>query len=211
MLPHVGHSSILLSRTVWEQVFVWLQAHKVSVRKGSPGPSCSSAHEQNVLEPKQMALAPMPPSHALGNTHTHVHAHSHSHTLTGAPSDAVSSGDMSASHLNTLRSQRGVVERNGKEMWSREPRDHDEQVSTDRDGLLLHQARSHAQDGEGAEGMWAAAIISGRNEPGSPFKGHGVAGKRQWIPPLNHNFTRLWSWDPGNRSRAGEGTGNDSV
>jgi hypothetical protein len=224
MLPHVGHSSILLSRTVWEQVFVWLQAHKVSVRKGSPGPSSSSAHEQNVQEPKQMALAPMLPSHALGNTHTH----SHSHTPTGAPSDAVSSGDMSASHLNTHRSQRGVVERNGKEMWSREPRDHDEQVSTECDdlllqvstecdGLLLHHARSHArpsalaQDGEGAEGMWAAAIISGRNEPGSPFKGHGVAGKRQWIPPLNQNFTRLWNWDPGNRSRAGEGTGNDSV
>lgn len=218
MFPHVGHSSILLSRTVWEQVFVWLQAHKLSVRKGSPGPSCSSAHEQTAPEPKQLALstlAPMLPSHALGNTHTHSHSHSHSQTLTGLPSDAVSSGHMSASHLNAHTSQRGVVERNVKELWSREPRDHAERVSTEGDALPVHQARpparpsAHAQDGGGAEGMWAAAIISGRNEPGSPFKGHGVA--RQWIPPLHQNFTRLWSWDPGNRSREGEGTGNDSV
>jgi len=60
-LPHVGHGSILLSRTVWEQVFVWLDsAQSTSRRKagaltgnGSAAPSAGDSEHQTAASSRQ--------------------------------------------------------------------------------------------------------------------------------------------------------------
>lgn len=227
MLPHVGHSSILLSRTVWEQVFVWLQAYKDSVRKRPPGHTCACAHAQvDTLAHSgatQLAAAQSLHVHALANTHAHSHPRAHFHTHAGAASHAASNGN-SASHTSTHTSHAGGGERMGEEEMS--ARDDDGPLSAEGDGPLsakgdgllshppLHHSRpsAHAHHGEASERGWAGAVCSGRNEPGSPFKGHrqSVAGNRPWIPPLSTAFSGMWSWNPGSRAD-GTGTGSESV
>ena len=69
-LPHVGHGSILLSRTVWEQVFVWLDSARSTPRRkagalfgtGSAAPSAGDSSYQTAAA-RQLVASNMDACH----------------------------------------------------------------------------------------------------------------------------------------------------